>query len=84
MNRGLERGQKDFGITVRTILCCLLGKPELSHEILDLVVEFRHSRQVIGIDICSDTRETNLTVFMDGKGTFFCLIIKRRYSMAYE
>ena len=67
INRGLERGQRDFGIAVRTILCCLLGKPEWSDEILDLVVQFKDSHQVVGIDTCSDTRETDYDVFMDGK-----------------
>ena len=53
VNQGLEKGQKDFPIIVRTILSCIRGKPEWSQEILDLCIQFKGSG-VVGIDIAGD------------------------------
>ncbi len=38
-NKGFQKGEKDFGIIARTILCCIRGKPEWSKDILDLCVQ---------------------------------------------
>jgi len=53
VNKGLKRGQEDFGIVTRTILSCIRGKPEWSEEILNLCIRFRDSG-VVGIDIAGD------------------------------
>lgn len=53
VNKGLKRGQEDFGIVTRTILSCIRGKPEWSEEILNLCIKFRDSG-VVGIDIAGD------------------------------
>lgn len=53
VNKGLKRGEKDFGIITRTILSCIRGKPEWSEEILNLCIKFR-SAGVVGIDIAGD------------------------------
>jgi len=53
VNRGLKRGQEDFGIVTRTILSCIRGKPEWSEEILNLCIKYRNSG-VVGIDIAGD------------------------------
>lgn len=39
VNKGFQRGEQDFNLIVRTILCCIRGKPEWSKEILDLCIQ---------------------------------------------
>lgn len=53
VNRGFYRGEKDFKIICRTILCCIRGKPEWSSQILELCVQFK-DKGVVGIDIAGD------------------------------
>lgn len=53
VNKGLQRGEADFGIVVRSILSCIRGKPEWSKEILELCVQFK-DKGVVGIDIAGD------------------------------
>ena len=52
-NKGFQRGEKDFGIIARTILCCIRGKPEWSNHILDLCIQFKN-QGVVGIDIAGN------------------------------
>ena len=47
---GLERGQNDFGITVRSILCCFDLSSDLSEDLVELAIQFK-GRGVIGVDI---------------------------------
>ena len=51
--KGFQRGEKDFGIIARTILCCIRGKPEWSKYILGLCIHFK-DQGVVGIDIAGD------------------------------
>lgn len=51
--RGLHRGERDFGVKVRSILCCMRPEPEWSLEILSLCKEFS-SDGVVGIDLAGD------------------------------
>ena len=53
VNKGLKKGEEDFGIIVRTILSCIRGKPEWSQDILNLCIKFKDSG-VVGIDIAGD------------------------------
>ena len=53
VNRGMDRGRRDYGVTVRSILACVRTKPEWSHEILNLAIEFRNSG-VVGLDLMGD------------------------------
>lgn len=53
VNSGLKRGEKDYGIIVRSILSCIRGKPEWSQDILDLCVQYKNEG-VVGIDIAGD------------------------------
>jgi len=50
---GLERGQKDFGIKVRVILCFMREAPESCMEIVRLAEKYR-SRGVVGVDMAGD------------------------------
>ena len=53
VNRGLARGEAEYGIVCRTILSCIRGMPQWSAEILDLCVHFR-DHGVVGIDIAGN------------------------------
>ena len=53
VNRGLTRGEAEYGIVCRTILSCIRGMPQWSAEILDLCVHFR-DHEVVGIDIAGN------------------------------
>lgn len=52
--RGIERGQKKFGITARIILCCYRSEsPDSSVETVHLAHRFR-GRGVVGVDMAGD------------------------------
>ncbi|CAF1194885.1 unnamed protein product [Rotaria sordida] len=53
INRGLQRGMKEFFIDVRTILCCIRSHPQWSMEIVNLADKYR-SAGVVGIDLAGD------------------------------
>lgn len=50
--RGLERGQTEFGVVVRQILCCIGSQPSWSEETAVLAKKF-NGKGVVGIDIAS-------------------------------
>ncbi|CAK9085835.1 Adenosine deaminase (Adenosine aminohydrolase) [Durusdinium trenchii] len=50
--KGLERGQKDFGVLVRQILCCIAAQPSWSQRTVQLAERFAR-RGVVGVDIAS-------------------------------
>ena len=50
ISKGLARGQKDFGVKARQILCTLRGCQEYSESILQLAVDHA-SNGVVGIDM---------------------------------
>ncbi|XP_022240793.1 adenosine deaminase-like isoform X2 [Limulus polyphemus] len=51
--KGLKRGEKDFNIKARAILCCIVGQSEWAEEVLQLCVEFKN-QGVVAIDIAGD------------------------------
>ncbi|CAF0729439.1 unnamed protein product [Rotaria sp. Silwood1] len=53
INRGLQRGMKEFHIDVRTILCCIRQNPEWSMETVNLADKYR-SAGVVAIDLAGD------------------------------
>ncbi|XP_041361432.1 adenosine deaminase-like [Gigantopelta aegis] len=50
VNEALEKGSRDFNITVKSILACIRSSSEWSKEVASLCKEFRNSG-VVGIDI---------------------------------
>lgn len=50
VNEAMERGMKDFGITMKTILCCITHREDWVDEVLELCKKYRGSG-VVGIDI---------------------------------
>lgn len=53
MNRGLLKGEQQFGVKARSILCCIIGQPEHCPEVVDLCDQYRDDG-VVGIDIAGD------------------------------
>ncbi|XP_043234833.1 adenosine deaminase-like [Amphibalanus amphitrite] len=51
--RGLARGQQQFGVTARLLLCCIRGMPENYMDTLDICTEYR-DKGVVGMDIAGD------------------------------
>lgn len=51
--RGLKRGERDFGVKARSILCCMRDKPGWSLEILSLCQEFSKDG-IVGMDLAGD------------------------------
>ena len=55
VTRGLRRGEKEFGVFVNQILCCIAWRPDWAND----VVELAHKRKadvpcaVVGIDIAA-------------------------------
>lgn len=52
VSRGLERGQKDFDVVVRQILCCIAAQPSWSQLTAELAEKYR-TAGVVGVDIAS-------------------------------
>ncbi|XP_077560554.1 adenosine deaminase-like [Haemaphysalis longicornis] len=53
VSRGLERGQADFNIKARSILCAVLSRDDWPMECVKLCEEYAHAG-VVGIDIAKD------------------------------
>jgi adenosine deaminase len=65
VSRGLERGQQDFNVTVRSILTCRRGDPDWCQDILQLATEFK-DRGVVGIDVTGNALDPDVSRFRDG------------------
>ncbi|XP_023598036.1 adenosine deaminase [Trichechus manatus latirostris] len=50
--QGVQEGERDFGVKVRTILCCMRHKPNWSPEVVELCKKYRHN--VVAIDLAGD------------------------------
>jgi len=51
--RGFDKGGEKFGVTVRTILCCIRGLEQFDRDIVRLADKYR-DKGVVGIDIAGD------------------------------
>uniref|UniRef100_A0A1I7XYQ0 Adenosine deaminase n=1 Tax=Steinernema glaseri TaxID=37863 RepID=A0A1I7XYQ0_9BILA len=50
VKRGLDRGEKKFGVKARSILCCIRGFEDWNNEILELATSMK-DYGVVGIDV---------------------------------
>uniref|UniRef100_A0AC34G3A6 Adenosine deaminase n=1 Tax=Panagrolaimus sp. ES5 TaxID=591445 RepID=A0AC34G3A6_9BILA len=50
IHRGFIRGEKDFGVKARSILCCISGYEDYANEVLDLATNLKNVG-VVGIDV---------------------------------
>ena len=55
VTRGLRRGEKEYGIIINQILCCIAWRPDWAREIVDLAHERKNNTPcaVVGIDIAA-------------------------------
>jgi adenosine deaminase len=51
--RGFDKGSVEFGVTVRTLLCCIRGLPQFDKDIVRLADKYR-DKGVVGIDVAGD------------------------------
>ncbi|XP_055977894.1 adenosine deaminase [Sorex fumeus] len=51
--QGLQEGERDFGVKVRSILCCMRHQPDWSEEVVELCKKYK-SENVVGIDLAGD------------------------------
>ncbi|RWS25418.1 Adenosine deaminase-like protein [Leptotrombidium deliense] len=58
VNSGLRRGEKDFGVKARSILCCILHRPEWSDDVLRLCKKYANDG-VVAIDCAAGEPENN-------------------------
>ncbi|XP_069106458.1 adenosine deaminase-like [Argopecten irradians] len=71
----LERGSRDFNVTVNSILCCMTHRPEWSAEVVALCKEFQH-KGVVALDIAGQD-------FKPGKDPLLCRH-KKAFKEAYD
>ncbi|XP_068768080.1 adenosine deaminase isoform X1 [Struthio camelus] len=53
VNQGLQDGERDFRIKVRSILCCMRHMPSWSPEVVELCKKYRNN-SVVAIDLAGD------------------------------
>ena len=53
VNQGLQEGERDFGVKVRSILCCMRHQPNWSLEVVELCKKYQH-QTVVAIDLAGD------------------------------
>ena len=53
VNRGLAQGQRDFKVTIRSVLTLIRTKPQWSADIVNVAIETRQ-HGVVGIDMIGD------------------------------
>ncbi|XP_054996556.1 adenosine deaminase [Sorex araneus] len=56
--QGLQEGERDFGVKVRSILCCMRHEPNWSPEVVELCKKYR-SQNVVGMDLAGDETLVN-------------------------
>ncbi|XP_054429678.1 adenosine deaminase isoform X2 [Pteronotus mesoamericanus] len=53
VNQGLQEGERDFKVKVRSILCCMRHEPKWSPEVVELCKKYRH-QNVVAMDLAGD------------------------------
>ncbi|XP_066868440.1 adenosine deaminase isoform X3 [Kogia breviceps] len=53
VNQGLQEGERDFRVKVRSILCCMRHQPSWSPEVVELCKKY-WQRTVVAIDLAGD------------------------------
>uniref|UniRef100_A0AC11BFP1 Adenosine deaminase n=1 Tax=Ovis aries TaxID=9940 RepID=A0AC11BFP1_SHEEP len=53
VSQGLQEGERDFGVKVRSILCCMRHQPSWSPEVVELCKKYRE-QTVVAIDLAGD------------------------------
>ncbi|XP_019492493.1 PREDICTED: adenosine deaminase isoform X4 [Hipposideros armiger] len=53
VSQGLQEGERDFGVKVRSILCCMRHEPSWSLDVVELCKKYRQ-QTVVAIDLAGD------------------------------
>ena len=55
ITRGLRRGEKEYGIKVNQILCCIAWRPDWAREVVELARDYKDNYPcaVVGVDIAA-------------------------------
>ncbi|XP_007936649.1 adenosine deaminase [Orycteropus afer afer] len=53
VGQGLQEGERDFGVKIRSILCCMRHEPNWSPEVVELCKKYRQ-QAVVAIDLAGD------------------------------
>ncbi|TEA15370.1 hypothetical protein DBR06_SOUSAS5010078, partial [Sousa chinensis] len=62
VDQGLQDGERDFGVKVRSILCCMRHQPSWSPEVVELCKKYRQ-QTVVAIDLAGDETIQGSTLF---------------------
>lgn len=53
VSQGLQEGERDFGVKVRSILCCMRHQPNWSLEVVELCKKYKQ-QTVVAVDLAGD------------------------------
>ncbi|XP_008513782.1 adenosine deaminase isoform X1 [Equus przewalskii] len=53
VSQGLQEGERDFGVKVRSILCCMRHQPNWSSEVVELCKKYQQ-QTVVAVDLAGD------------------------------
>ncbi|XP_074144615.1 adenosine deaminase [Sminthopsis crassicaudata] len=62
VNQGLQEGERDFHVKVRSILCCMRHMPNWSPEVVELCKKYRH-QTVVAMDLAGDETIEDSSLF---------------------
>uniref|UniRef100_A0A7N5JHE4 Adenosine deaminase n=1 Tax=Ailuropoda melanoleuca TaxID=9646 RepID=A0A7N5JHE4_AILME len=62
VSQGLQEGERDFGVKVRSILCCMRHQPNWSPEVVELCKKYRH-QTVVAMDLAGDETMEGSSLF---------------------
>ncbi|XP_037355164.1 adenosine deaminase [Talpa occidentalis] len=62
VNQGLQEGERDFRVKVRSILCCMRHQPDWSPEVVALCKKYRE-QGVVAIDLAGDETIPDSSLF---------------------
>lgn len=62
VNQGLQEGERDFRVKVRSILCCMRHQENWSPEVVELCKKYQ-SQGVVAIDLAGDETIQNSSLF---------------------
>ncbi|XP_072489777.1 adenosine deaminase isoform X1 [Notamacropus eugenii] len=62
ISQGLQEGERDFNVKVRSILCCMRHMPKWSPEVVELCKKYRQ-QTVVAIDLAGDETIQDSSLF---------------------
>ncbi|XP_027477815.1 adenosine deaminase isoform X3 [Zalophus californianus] len=62
VSQGLQKGEQDFGVKVRSILCCMRHQPNWSLEVVEMCKKYQH-QTVVAMDLAGDENIKGSSLF---------------------